>query len=645
MDIVLLREEEGKGGGGGGGMVVSIGSKTIDLSPSFRLILSTSNSSSMLPPDLVSRVTMINFSITPSSLQGQTLSRILKYERPDVGSKRQEVMQEERQLQAKLDELEEGLLQLLVNSEGNLLEDDKVISALQKIKNEAIEVTEQEKKAIELRKSLDECSCIYTPTAQFSANLYFLLLNLSRLDATQKWDVLSFIQIFESELFTVGVDGEKILSQKQAEGSLSDRGTIKSTEIELSDIKVINRMRRLCQRLCEKVWSYAGVGLPQKHRLALALSLAILYVCESERERGGDSMEWQEKLHSMCGLISHGPLHGAGARAVLPIDKESDIFIGEDITEPMVSLPPHSHELLGALSSTPVLSSYVSLLCENSDVFMKIMGVSADVKGVIESFTCSKVGIEGLDIDDAFLAFKNAAKTEDVDEQEESEVPEQHSRASRVRLSQLNNTSVEFMQHLLVICVIISIVRPDLLSGAVRFTLQSTLGSSFMSLPDNTSVTTLSSFAGGNRPILLLSEPGFDASASVTSAYNKQKTRPGIVHVSVGSEEAQRVESVRRVLHKSMQKGQWVLVTNLHLADKVWLQSFASVCKNVCDSIKSDSTFRLFITSVSTPSLPSLLLEMSLSFAVEAPNGVKTQLQRSIKTYQSVCDVKICLAW
>src|SRR6266536_832821 len=40
------------------------------------------------PPDLCSRVTFVNFTVTRSSLQSQCLNQVLKAERPDVDAKR-----------------------------------------------------------------------------------------------------------------------------------------------------------------------------------------------------------------------------------------------------------------------------------------------------------------------------------------------------------------------------------------------------------------------------------------------------------------------------------------------------------------------------------------------------------------------------
>lgn len=43
-------------------------------------------------PDLCSRVTFVNFTVTRSSLQSQCLNQVLKAERPDVDAKRSDLL-------------------------------------------------------------------------------------------------------------------------------------------------------------------------------------------------------------------------------------------------------------------------------------------------------------------------------------------------------------------------------------------------------------------------------------------------------------------------------------------------------------------------------------------------------------------------
>ena len=54
--------------------------------------LSLSHLQVEFPPDLCSRVTFVNFTVTRGSLQSQCLNQVLKAERPDVDAKRSDLL-------------------------------------------------------------------------------------------------------------------------------------------------------------------------------------------------------------------------------------------------------------------------------------------------------------------------------------------------------------------------------------------------------------------------------------------------------------------------------------------------------------------------------------------------------------------------
>uniref|UniRef100_A0A8C3I3X7 Dynein cytoplasmic 1 heavy chain 1 n=1 Tax=Chrysemys picta bellii TaxID=8478 RepID=A0A8C3I3X7_CHRPI len=76
----------------GGRVLITLGDQDIDLSPSFVIFLSTRDPTVEFPPDLCSRVTFVNFTVTRSSLQSQCLNEVLKAERPDVDEKRSDLL-------------------------------------------------------------------------------------------------------------------------------------------------------------------------------------------------------------------------------------------------------------------------------------------------------------------------------------------------------------------------------------------------------------------------------------------------------------------------------------------------------------------------------------------------------------------------
>jgi len=76
----------------GGRVLITIGDQDIDLSPAFTIFLTTRDPTAEFPPDLCSRVTFINFTVTRGSLQAQCLNEALRAERPDVDAKRMDLL-------------------------------------------------------------------------------------------------------------------------------------------------------------------------------------------------------------------------------------------------------------------------------------------------------------------------------------------------------------------------------------------------------------------------------------------------------------------------------------------------------------------------------------------------------------------------
>ena len=123
LNNVLNREYQRTGGR----VLIQLGKQEIDFSPSFTLFLSTRDPSANFPPDVCSRTTLVNFTVTQSSLQTQSLNDVLKSERPDVDERRSNLIKMQGDFKVHLRRLEKRLLSALNESQGNILDDDAVV--------------------------------------------------------------------------------------------------------------------------------------------------------------------------------------------------------------------------------------------------------------------------------------------------------------------------------------------------------------------------------------------------------------------------------------------------------------------------------------------------------------------------------------
>ena len=184
----------------GGRTLVHIGNEAIDFTVSFVVFLITRNPFARFSPDLCSRVTMINFTVTPNSLQSQALSAVLKAERPDVDSRRNEVLKMQGEQAAKMKDLEDQLLNKISAVQGNILDDDSVIKTLEFIKGEAKQLNLAIEKTKEILEEVKVVSNLYVPLAQVMTAVYFSLEGLSDIYFLYQYSLQFLFEVMEKVL-------------------------------------------------------------------------------------------------------------------------------------------------------------------------------------------------------------------------------------------------------------------------------------------------------------------------------------------------------------------------------------------------------------------------------------------------------------
>jgi dynein heavy chain 1 len=184
----------------GGRVLIRLGSQDIDFSPSFTMFLSTRDPSVDFSPDICSRVTFVNFTMTRSSLQSQSLDQVLKVERPDTEKKRTDLMKVQGEFRVRLRTLEKLLLQALNESSGNILDDDKVIDTLETLKREAADITRKVEETDIVMKEVEQVTADYLPIAQACSSVFFILEQLNLINHFYQFSLRFFLDIFDYAL-------------------------------------------------------------------------------------------------------------------------------------------------------------------------------------------------------------------------------------------------------------------------------------------------------------------------------------------------------------------------------------------------------------------------------------------------------------
>ncbi|KAK7218812.1 hypothetical protein V2G26_006815 [Clonostachys chloroleuca] len=184
----------------GGRVLIQLGKQEIDFSPAFKLYLSTRDPSATFAPDICSRTTFVNFTVTQSSLQTQSLNDVLKSERPDVDERRSNLIKLQGEFKIHLRQLEKRLLQSLNESRGNILDDDHVIETLETLKNEAAEISAKMSNTEGVMTEVDQITQQYSVIAKSCSAVFAILEQLHFLNHFYQFSLQYFLNIFQSVL-------------------------------------------------------------------------------------------------------------------------------------------------------------------------------------------------------------------------------------------------------------------------------------------------------------------------------------------------------------------------------------------------------------------------------------------------------------
>jgi len=232
----------------GGRVLIQLGKQQIDFSPSFKIYLSTRDPSATFAPDICSRTTFVNFTVTQSSLQTQSLAEVLKSERPDVDERRSNLIKLQGEFKVHLRQLEKRLLQALNESRGNILDDDNVIETLETLKTEAAEISAKMSNTEGVMAEVEEITLQYNIIARSCSAIFAVLEQLHYLNHFYQFSLQYFLDIFHSVLH----------------GNLRLAG--ETNHNVRRDVIVKDLFVMTCQR--------TALGLLQKDRITLAMLLA-----------------------------------------------------------------------------------------------------------------------------------------------------------------------------------------------------------------------------------------------------------------------------------------------------------------------------------------------------------------------------------
>jgi dynein heavy chain 1, cytosolic len=262
----------------GGRVLVRIGNEDIDYSPYFKIVLTTKNPAMQLTPDFASRVTIVNFTVTPASLESQSLSKVLKFEKPELEIQRASVLKLQGEQNVKLRELEDQMLAKISACEGSILEDDQVVSSMEVLMKEGQVVEQQMAQSDQVMAQVHTAVGEFEPFAVLCRKIFVLLGAMRE---------ISFLYEFSPSAFMATL--EYVLEESKSDGSSGE-----ASSQHLSNVK---------SSLFSEVVARVARGLKANDKVVFSILLARIFASNDSlgSEQHGSADEYVSEFMSIFG--------------------------------------------------------------------------------------------------------------------------------------------------------------------------------------------------------------------------------------------------------------------------------------------------------------------------------------------------------
>jgi dynein heavy chain len=189
-------------------VMVRLGDSTVEYHLDFRLFMTTKLPNPHYSPEVCVQVTLLNFMATPDGLEDQMLGIVVAKEETETEKRRQMLVMESAASKSQLKEIEDRILKLLSDAEGNILDDEELINTLatSRIASQRIEerLADQEKN----QAAVQATRAIYVPVAIRASALFFVISDLCMVEPMYQYSLDWFVNIFELSIDTAD-KGEK----------------------------------------------------------------------------------------------------------------------------------------------------------------------------------------------------------------------------------------------------------------------------------------------------------------------------------------------------------------------------------------------------------------------------------------------------
>jgi dynein heavy chain len=191
LEPVLLRQTFKQQGS----LVIKLGDAIIPYHEDFKFYITTKLPNPHYTPEVSVKVTLINFTLSPSGLEDQMLGCVVAEERPDLEEAKNQLIITNSIMKNELKELEDTILLRLSKSE-NPVDDIELINALEASKIKSTEIKAKVVVSEQTERDIDATRSEYVPVAINTQILFFCVSDLANIDPMYQYSLEWFTNIF-----------------------------------------------------------------------------------------------------------------------------------------------------------------------------------------------------------------------------------------------------------------------------------------------------------------------------------------------------------------------------------------------------------------------------------------------------------------
>ncbi|PRP88057.1 dynein heavy chain 6, axonemal-like [Planoprotostelium fungivorum] len=260
LEPVLMRQTFKQGGR----HMLRLGDVDVDYDKNFRLYMTTKLPNPHFLPNVCIRTMIINFTVTMRGLEDQLLGEVVAKERPEVEEKRNGLVLGLSADKKQLKDIEDKILKVIYQAEGNILNDEVLINTLNEAKTTSSIITVRVAEAEDTEKKINALRETYRSVAVRGSILYFCTADMGTIDSMYQYSLSYFSSLYNSVIDS----------------------TAKSTNLE-------KRLSALTLNMTRTIFYSVSRGLFEEHKLLYAFS-----ICSQILKSSGDITqdEWNAFL-------------------------------------------------------------------------------------------------------------------------------------------------------------------------------------------------------------------------------------------------------------------------------------------------------------------------------------------------------------